>query len=114
VGEQAVSVTWYNRRPPIKPFDLIIRGGDAILPGRGRTACDIAIRDGKIARILAPGEAAMATDEIVARGLVVMPGAVDPICISVMARTSRGHVRRSMPTKRPPPPGAASPPSFPI
>jgi dihydropyrimidinase len=58
-------------------FDLVIRGGDAILPERGRTACDIAIRDGKIAAVCAPGEAAAAEEELSARGLVVMPGAVD-------------------------------------
>jgi dihydropyrimidinase len=58
-------------------FDLVIRGGDAILPGRGRTTCDIAVRDGKIAAVLAPGEAAPAQEELSARNLVVMPGVVD-------------------------------------
>jgi dihydropyrimidinase len=58
-------------------FDLVIRGADAILPGRGRAACDIAVRDGKIAAVLAPGEAAAAQEELSARGLVIMPGAVD-------------------------------------
>ncbi|CEJ14717.1 Allantoinase [bacterium YEK0313] len=58
-------------------FDLVIRGGDAILPGQGRTACDIAVRDGRIAAILAPGEAAPAREEISARGLVILPGAID-------------------------------------
>jgi dihydroorotase-like cyclic amidohydrolase len=61
----------------MKLFDTVIRGGDAILPGRGRTACDIAIRDEKIVAILAPGEAAVAKEELSARGLVVMPGAID-------------------------------------
>src|SRR5580704_10108827 len=32
-------------------FDLVLRGGAAILPGRGRAACDIAICDGRIAAI---------------------------------------------------------------
>ncbi|PSC05468.1 dihydroorotase [Alsobacter soli] len=58
-------------------YDLVIRGGEAILPGRGRTACDIAIRDGRIAAILAPGEAAPAQETLSAKGLVVMPGAID-------------------------------------
>jgi dihydropyrimidinase len=58
-------------------FDLVIRGGDAILPGVGRTACDIAVHGDKIAAILAPGEPASAREEMSARGLVVMPGAVD-------------------------------------
>jgi dihydropyrimidinase len=59
------------------PFDLVIRGGDAILPEAGRTACDIDIRDGRIAAILPPGESAATEEEMSARGLVVMPGAVD-------------------------------------
>jgi dihydroorotase-like cyclic amidohydrolase len=58
-------------------YDLTIRGGDAILPGRGRTACDIAVRDGRIAAILASGERAPASEEVSAHGLVIMPGAID-------------------------------------
>lgn len=58
-------------------YDLTIRDGEAILPGRGRTACDIAIRDGRIAAILSPGESAPARENISARGLVIMPGAID-------------------------------------
>jgi dihydropyrimidinase len=58
-------------------YDLTIRGGDAILPGRGRTLCDIAVRDGRIAAILAPGENASAREEISAHGLVIMPGSID-------------------------------------
>jgi len=58
-------------------FDLVIRGGEAVLPGTGLTACDIAVKDGRIAAILAPGAAATAVAEIPAKGLVVMPGAID-------------------------------------
>jgi len=58
-------------------YDLVIRGGDAILPGRGRTACDIAVRDGRIAAILEPGAPARAAQALQANGLVVMPGAID-------------------------------------
>jgi dihydropyrimidinase len=61
----------------MQTFDLVIKGGDAILPGHGRTTCDIAIRGGKIAAILAPGEPTAAQQEVSAHGLVVMPGAVD-------------------------------------
>src|SRR4051794_26200749 len=57
--------------------DLLIRGGEAVLPGRGRTPCDLAIRDGRIAAILAPGAPARAREELDARGLVVLPGAID-------------------------------------
>ncbi len=58
-------------------FDLVIRGGEAILPGTGLTACDIAVKDGRIAAIMAPGAAATAVEEFSAKGLVVMPGAID-------------------------------------
>ena len=61
----------------MQTFDLVIKGGDAILPGRGRTACDIGIHAGIIEAILEPGEPALAHREVSARGLVVMPGAVD-------------------------------------
>jgi dihydroorotase-like cyclic amidohydrolase len=61
----------------MQAFDLVIRGGDAILPGHGRTTCDIAIHAGVIEAILVPGEPALARQEISARGLVIMPGAVD-------------------------------------
>ena len=58
-------------------FDLIVRDGEAILPAHGRTACDLAIRDGCIAAIAAPGEKLAAKSEISARGLVIFPGAID-------------------------------------
>ena len=57
--------------------DLVVRGGEAILPGRGRHACDLAIRNGRIAAILAPGQACAAATEFSARGLVVLPGVID-------------------------------------
>jgi dihydroorotase-like cyclic amidohydrolase len=62
---------------PMNAFDLLITGGDVILPGRGRTACDLGIRDGKIAAILSAGAALPAQETMSARGLVVLPGAVD-------------------------------------
>ncbi|MFP1645093.1 dihydroorotase [Pontitalea aquivivens] len=58
-------------------FDLLISGGEAILPGTGRTACDIAVAGGKIAAILAPGTVVQAARVVDATGLVVMPGAID-------------------------------------
>jgi dihydropyrimidinase len=61
----------------MQTFDLVIKGGDAILPDRGRSTCDIGINAGRIEAILAPGEPVMAHQEVFARGLVVMPGAVD-------------------------------------
>src|SRR5205809_3377706 len=54
--------------------DLVIRGGDVVLPGRV-TRADISIEDG---RILAIGSAASgAREEIDASGLVVLPGLID-------------------------------------
>lgn len=58
-------------------FDLVIRGAEAILPGTGRTACDIAVQGGRIAAILAPGAPAGAARELDARGLVALPGVID-------------------------------------
>jgi dihydroorotase (multifunctional complex type) len=59
-------------------FDLLLHGGSAVLPGHAApVACDIAVRDGRIAAILAPGTAVAAVQEVAVRGLVVMPGAID-------------------------------------
>src|SRR6476646_4945975 len=57
--------------------DWVVRGGDVILPSRGLTTCDIAIKDGRIAAIIAPGAACPAKEEVSASGLVVFPGVVD-------------------------------------
>jgi dihydropyrimidinase len=58
-------------------FDLVLRGGAAILPGLGRAACDIAICHGRIAAIVGPGEQLAAATEISVRGLTVFPGVLD-------------------------------------
>jgi len=58
-------------------FDLLIAGGEAVLPGSGRTPCDIGVRDGKIAAILQPNSSATAKRVIDAAGLVVLPGLID-------------------------------------
>ena len=54
--------------------DLVIRGGEAILP-TGRAAADIAVTDGVITAI--GSEVTGGEDVIDARGLVVLPGLVD-------------------------------------
>ena len=55
-------------------FDLIIRGGTAVLPW-GELAADIGVRGGRVAAIGASGTA----DEVVdAAGLHVLPGLIDP------------------------------------
>ena len=60
----------------MKRFDLMIRGGSVLTPA-GIELVDIAVREGKIVEIganLADGGA----EEIDARGLHVLPGAIDP------------------------------------
>jgi dihydroorotase-like cyclic amidohydrolase len=58
-------------------FDLLIRGGSAILPGTDGVRADIAIRDGKIAAVLAPDAGIEARATLDAAGLAIFPGAVD-------------------------------------
>ena len=58
-------------------YDLLISGADAILPGSGRTRCEIAISGGKIAAILAPGSGGAAAEELKAEGKLVIPGVID-------------------------------------
>ena len=58
-------------------FDLLLRGGSAVLPGLGPTTCDIAVQDGRIAAILARNAQAEAAETWNVSGLVVMPGAID-------------------------------------
>jgi dihydropyrimidinase/allantoinase len=58
--------------------DLVLRGGQAVLPGLGETECDIAIADGRISGILAPGAACDAAETLAVPGLTILPGAIDP------------------------------------
>ena len=59
-------------------FDCLIRGGTAVFPERGVMPADIAIRDGKIAAILQPGEATGEAGQIIdATGKHVFPGIID-------------------------------------
>lgn len=59
-------------------FDTRVSGGTAILPEAGETRCDIGIRDGKIAAILAPGEETPNVREVIdATGKIVFPGLID-------------------------------------
>ncbi|GIW11032.1 MAG: dihydroorotase-like protein [Dehalococcoidia bacterium] len=59
-------------------YDLLIQGGTLVLPGEGLAAGDIAIADGRIAAILAPGSRVSAERTLDARGLHIFPGIVDP------------------------------------
>src|SRR5690554_1841240 len=65
------------RFPEMPMYDLLIRNADAILPGVGRTTCSIAVKDGRIAAILAPDSNADAAETIDATGRVAFPGAID-------------------------------------
>ena len=57
--------------------DLIVAGGRVVHPTLGLIEADIAIADGRIAAIAAPGHAGTAAAMLDARHLVVMPAALD-------------------------------------
>lgn len=59
-------------------FDLILKNGALVFPGEGVRSGSIAVKDGKIAAILAPGEAAAAGRVIDCAGRFVLPGLIDP------------------------------------
>ena len=58
-------------------YDTLIRGGRVVLPGHGIQEVDLAIRGEQIAAILEAGAPAEARDTIDAKGLYVLPGALD-------------------------------------
>ena len=58
-------------------FDLLVRGGTVVLPETDGVAADIAVADGRIAAVLAPGTAIEAGEILDATGLTVLPGIVD-------------------------------------
>lgn len=55
----------------------LIANGDVLLPGGSIRKLDIAVSDGRICGLLAPGSAWRAEEVIDAGGLLVMPGVVD-------------------------------------
>lgn len=59
------------------PHDLRLTGGQAVLPGQGLVETDILVRNGVITGLISPDEPADATAELLCRGRVVLPGAVD-------------------------------------
>lgn len=59
-------------------YDLLLEGGAVVLPGAAAPVdCDIAVAEGKVAGLLAPGTAAPARERVSLNGLVVLPGAID-------------------------------------
>lgn len=58
--------------------DLLLEGGHLVDPGQGRDGrFDIAVRDGRIAAVLAPGAPVQAGRRIDVRGRLVLPGLID-------------------------------------
>ncbi len=80
VGATLLVAAGCARPPAPAPFDVVITGG-TVIDGTGAPAAarDIAVRDGRIARIAQPGELASvpATRRIDAAGLTVAPGFID-------------------------------------
>ncbi|WP_131194573.1 dihydroorotase [Lichenihabitans psoromatis] len=62
--------------PSQHPFDLVLRGG-TVVEATGRARVDLAIRDGRIAAQLRPGEPAEATMVLDMSGRLLLPGLVD-------------------------------------
>lgn len=58
-------------------YDLLIANGEVLLPNAAPQKLDIAVTGGKIAALLAPGQATEACEVIDASGLTVLPGAID-------------------------------------
>ncbi|MGA3220843.1 MAG: amidohydrolase/deacetylase family metallohydrolase [Acidimicrobiales bacterium] len=59
-------------------FDLLVRGGEVIDLGNGRRErCDVALADGRIARVAPDIERVLAAEVVDARGAIVVPGLVD-------------------------------------
>lgn len=58
-------------------FDLVVRGGTVVLPQTNGVAVDVAISQGRIAAILAPGSAVDAALTLDAGGKIVLPGVID-------------------------------------
>ncbi|MFI5035340.1 MAG: dihydroorotase family protein [Acidimicrobiales bacterium] len=59
-------------------YDTVITGAEVVLGEAGRQRRTVAIRDGRVAALLAPEEPASAHRVIDARDKVVIPGVIDP------------------------------------
>ena len=70
-------------------FDLVVRGGTVVTPGRHEVA-DVGVRDGRVAQL---GGAMTGQDEINARGLLVVPGGIDAhvhlVCAALATELAR-------------------------
>src|SRR5690606_22654659 len=59
-------------------YDLRLAGGRVVLDREEPVEADVLVRGGRIAAIVEPGATAAAAELMDLRGLVVMPGAIDP------------------------------------
>ena len=58
-------------------FDTLLVNGDVVLPDGQSARVDVAVSDGRIAALLAPGQAMATRHRIDVAGLTVLPGVVD-------------------------------------
>ncbi len=58
-------------------FDLVLRGGTVVLPETNGLPVDVAITNGRIAALLAPGAGAQARETLDVSGKTVLPGVID-------------------------------------
>ncbi|GAC1348857.1 MAG: amidohydrolase/deacetylase family metallohydrolase [Vulcanimicrobiaceae bacterium] len=71
----------FDARDPHITYDLLVTGGDVIDPAqRLNGKRDVAIKNGQIAALLAPGTAVKTAQTIDASGRIVTPGLVDMHC----------------------------------
>ncbi len=61
----------------MRAYDLAILNGTVVIPYTGEVRCDVGIRDGRIAALADAIDPSSAAEVLDARGLLVMPGAVD-------------------------------------
>jgi dihydroorotase (multifunctional complex type) len=58
-------------------FDLVVHGGSVVLPQTNGIVVDVAINNGQIAALLAPGTAIEAAETLDVSGKTVLPGVID-------------------------------------
>lgn len=61
-----------------REHDVVISGAEVVVPELGRRRLTVAVTDGRIAGLLAPGEPVAGRRVIDARGKTVLPGVIDP------------------------------------
>lgn len=66
-----------GRQPLMACYDTVLARGQVLLPSGTTPECDLAIDEGRIAAIAAPGSLTDANELVEVAGLLVMPGAID-------------------------------------